>query len=266
MTLFTVLATDAGINEPFVVPPVTELFEFPAFLFEGTLFAVNRTVLISVFGALLAGAFMVLALRKKSVVPSKPQLVAEGVVSFIRQDIAVQVIGKEGHAFVPFLTGLFLFVLLQNVWEVIPLVNFPASSRIGIPIVLTGIVYLLFIFLGFKHQGLGYLKNIAFPPGVPKPVYLLLTPIELVSTFVTRPVTLAVRLFANMLAGHILLTIIFLTIQAFLFSGKATPVGLVALAASPLMIGFELVVGILQAYIFTILTAVYISSSIHVEH
>ena len=155
-----VLATEAcpeelahALGGCFVVPPVNELFDFPPFLLEGTPFAINRTVLIMMTGTLLAVLFMYFGLRKQSVVPGKLQIAAEGLVDFIRKDIAVQVIGHEGNAFVPFLTALFLFVYFNNVWEVIPFVNFPPTSRIGIPVAITLIVYVLYLFLGFKHQG-----------------------------------------------------------------------------------------------------------------
>jgi F-type H+-transporting ATPase subunit a len=125
----------------------------------------------------------------------------------------------------------------------------------------------LFLFLGFRHHGLGYLKSIAFPPGVPKGIYVLLTPIELVSTFVLRPFTLAIRLFANMVAGHILLTIVFLATHAFLaFKFPGIIVGVLTFVAGPLAVGFELFIASLQAYIFVILTAVYVSGALHPEH
>ena len=260
------LASEAGLNDPFVVPPVEELFEFPALFLEGTPLAVNRTVLIMLLAVLCAIALMWSGLANPRVIPGKLQAVAESIVDFIRDQIAIQVMGKDGLPWVPFLTTIFLFVWFNNLFEIIPLVNFPPTSRMALPAFLAVLIWLAFFITGIVKQGFGYFVSVAFPPGVPKPIYLLVTPIEIVSTFLVRPLTLAVRLFANMVAGHIILTIIFLTIHAFLFSGKGTPIGLVALAASPLLIGFELVVGVLQAYIMTILAAVYIGSSIHPEH
>lgn len=262
-----VLATEAGINEPFVVPdPITELFEFPAILFEGTIFAMNRVVLITLFASLLGAVFFLAALRRPKLVPGKLQSAAEMVVETIRDQIALQVMGPEGRAWLPYLTLIFVWVWLNNLFGIIPLVNFPATSRMSLPLLVTALIYVTFIVVGIVKQGPRYFWNVAFPPGVPKPIYILVTPIELVSTFIVRPLTLAVRLFANMVAGHILLTIIFLAIQAFLFSGRGTPIGIVALAAAPLIIAFELIVGLLQAYIMTMLAAVYIGSSLHAEH
>ena len=260
-----IFASEAAINDPFVVPPVNELFEFPAFLLENTPFAINRTVIIMLFAVLLAIVFMA-SLFPGKVVPGKLQMIGEQVVDFVKDGIAHQVMWEKGLAYVPFLLTIFLFVYFNNLFEIIPFVNFPPTSRMAYPAMLAGIIYLVFIFEGVRTQGLTYFKDVAFPPGVPVPIYLLVTPIEIVSTFVVRPLTLAVRLFANMLAGHIILTIIFLTIHAFLFSGLGTPVGLVALLAAPMLVGFEAVVGLLQAYIMTILAAVYIDSSINPHH
>ncbi len=255
------------------LPPVNELFEFPAFLFEGTPFAFNRVALLTLAAAFFAGLLFVLAFRKPQVVPGKLQAACEAIVEFIREQIALQAMGADGHKWVPLLTTIFIFVWLNNLFEVVPFINFPPTSRMAIPAFLAIMVYVLFIGVGIKAQGVGgYLKNTLFPPGAPKALYLLLTPIEFISNFIARPLTLAVRLFANMLAGHIILTLIFITIHAFLTIPGLTdfsigfPIGVVALVAAPLLIGFELVVGLLQAYIFTILTAVYIGSSLHPEH
>ena len=249
------------------LPPVNELFEFPAFWLEGTPFAFNRVALLVLLATAVAAAVFLVAFNKPTVVPSKFQAACEGLVQFIREQIAVQVMGSDGHRWVPLLTTIFMFVWINNLFEIVPFINFPPTSRMAMPAFLAVGVWLLFLVVGIKAQGpIGYFKNTLFPPGAPKLLYVLLTPIELISTFVARPLTLAVRLFANMLAGHIILTIIFLTCHAFLALRPGLPIGIVALLAAPLLVGFELVVGLLQAYIFTILTAVYVGSSLHPEH
>lgn len=261
------LAAEGGFGDPFPEEiPVLELFEFPALVLEGTPFAINRTVIIMLFASLLAlGIMWVAFVAKRSIVPNKFQAACEAVVEFVREQIAFQVMGTDGRPYVPFLMSIFLFVWLNNLFEIVPFVNFPPTSRMAYPAMLAVIVWLVFIIVGVVKQGPRYFLEVAFPPGVPKAIYVLVTPIEIVSTFVVRPLTLAVRLFANMLAGHIILTIIFLTIHATLPTIQF-PIGLVGLAAAPLLVGFEGVVGILQAYIFTILTAVYIGGSLHPEH
>jgi F-type H+-transporting ATPase subunit a len=158
---------------------------------------------------------------------------------------------------------MFVFIYLNNLFKITPFIMLPPTSRIHIPGFLALISLVVFIGVGIQHHGLvGYFKGIAFPPGVPKPLYVILTPIEIVSNLVLRPFTLAIRLFANMVAGHILVVITLITIHAFLVWGPGLPVGIAALAASPLVFGFEFFIISLQAYIFTMLTAVYIASSI----
>jgi len=256
------LGVEAGLFDDFEVPPVLDLFELPYFAFEGTPFAINRVVLITLFASLMGAAFMFFALNRAKVVPGRLQVAGEMVVDFIRQQIAVPVMGPDGRAWVPFLTTLFLFVWLNNLFGIIPLVNFPSTSRMALPLFLSVIIYLTFIVVGLAKQGPRYFLEVLFPPGVPKLLYIIITPIELISVFLVRPLTLTVRLFANMVAGHIVLTIVFLAVNALILDG----IGIIALAAAPLLVGFEFVVGLLQAYIMTTLAAVYIGSSLHPDH
>jgi F-type H+-transporting ATPase subunit a len=202
--------------------------------------------------------------RRMKLVPSGLQNVLELTYEFIDRGITRDVIGNDATRFTPFLGSLFLFVLFLNFWEIIPALQFPPTSRIAIPLFLSLMVYVLYWFLGFKHQGMKYLTGHLFPPGVPWPLYILLTPIEFIQIAVVRPFSLAVRLFANMMAGHILLTAL-----ALLTSYALTNAPIIAIGPFALNVGvtaFELLVGFLQAYIFTLLTAVYIADSLHPEH
>jgi F-type H+-transporting ATPase subunit a len=251
----------------FEVPPVGELFNFRPVIELGGLFDINRVVLITFTAVLAAMLLFSLAFRRPQVVPGKLQNIAETMIGFVRDQIALDVIGPEGRRFVPLLTTLFIFILFNNLFEIIPLVNFPPTSRIALPMFLALISWLVFLGVGIRSQGpIRYFRDIAFPPGVPKPIYILLTPIEIVTNIFLRPFTLMIRLFANMVAGHILLTIVFITIHVFLAFRPGLPIGILVLLISPLAVGFELFVAVLQAYIFTILTAVYISGSLHPEH
>ncbi len=223
---------------------------------------------------------MVMAFRNPKIVPGKLQNTMEAIVDFVRDRIALQVIGPDGLRFVPFLVSLFLFIFVNNFFEVMPFVQMPSTGRMALPAFLAFVVFAVYWAVAFKAQGFAYIKNTAIPPGVPAFVLPLVIPIELAQILIIRPLTLAVRLFANMMAGHILLSIIFITANAFfldvhgLYSGfqdiainwKGLPIGIVALAAGPAMVGFELMVGALQAYIFTILAAVYIGGSLHPQH
>ena len=247
-------------------PPITHLFEWPDILFNGTWYALNKTSLIYLAAVVITSAIFLSAGRKKtSLVPVGVQHVAEAGVNFIEESVVMETIGPEGKKYMPFLTTMFFFILFSNIFEVIPGIQFPANSRMAVPITLALVVWLIYNFVGIRSQGLlGYFKNSLFPPGVPKALYLIVPPIELVSTFVVRPFSLAIRLWANMVAGHLLL-VTFAILTAALWD--ATYVGAVApFAMLVLMTGFEILVSVLQAFIFTILTAVYIGGSLHPAH
>ena len=278
MTPFLLAAEGGGFH----VPSLEELFEYPPLFFDdleilGVPLAFNRVALLSFLAVGLLTLFVVAALRNPQVVPNKVQGIFESILGFIRDSIVIEVIGPAGLRFVPFLTTLFLFIWMMNFFEVMPFVQFPVTSRMAIPAFLAIMVWTMFVIIGMKEQGpLKYFKNVAIPGGVPAFVLPLVIPIEIVSTFIVRPLTLAIRLFANMLAGHIMLAIIFIAANAFFldfhtfppqFNLRGSILGiLLGFAAGPALVAFEVMVGALQAYIFTILAAVYISSSLHPEH
>ena len=247
-------------------PPINHLFDWPAFLFEGTPLAINKTALIYLVAAAATMVLFGLAGRpRQSLVPSGVQHVAESGLNFIEDSVVMQTIGPDGRKFMPFLTSLFFFILFSNITEVIPGVQFPANSRMAVPMLLALLVWVIFNLAGIRSQGLfGYLKNSLFPPGVPKILYVIVTPIELVGTFVVRPFSLAIRLWANMVAGHLLL-VTFAILSATLWDFYYVPAAL-PFAMLILMTAFEILVSVLQAFIFTILTAVYIGGSMHPEH
>ena len=247
-------------------PPVSQLFEWPDILFSGTMYAVNKTALIYLAATAITGAIFILAGRpKESLVPAGVQHVAESGIDFIEESVVMQTIGPEGRKFMPFLTTMFFFILFSNIFEVIPGIQFPANSRMAFPITLAIVVWVIYNVVGIRAQGLGgYLRNSLFPPGVPVALYIIVTPIELVSTFVVRPFSLAIRLWANMVAGHLLLVTFGVLTQVL---WDSTYIGAVApFAMLVLMTGFEILVSVLQAFIFTILTAVYIGGSMHPAH
>jgi F-type H+-transporting ATPase subunit a len=206
--------------------------------------------------------------RKPKLVPSGLQNVMESVVDFVRNQIALEVIGRDGLRFVPYLTTLFCFVFLANVGGITPPVFFPLTGRMALPAIMAICSLLLFISVGISQQGFGtYFRNTLFPPGMPWPIYILLTPIELISTFIVRPVTLAIRLLANMIAGHLILSVFFVASGYMLTSMNISTVfGVGALIFSVALIAFELFVAGLQAYVFTILSAVYIAGAMEPEH
>ena len=254
-----------------LLPNVNELFEWKGILFQHTWYEVNKTAIMALISTLICIVLFWYGSRKRAMVPTGLQNVAELGYETIEGMVAVEVMGEEtGKKWAPFLATLFFWIFFINIWSTVPFVYFPATSRIAIPIFLALQTWVIFIFTGFKHQGVGYIKNSLFPPGVPKALYLLVTPIEFVSKVFVRPFSLAVRLFANMTAGHVLLAIFcIMTSELFIEHPSGLfqiPLGILPFFALIAMTAFEFLVAVLQAYIFTILTAVYVNESIHPEH
>lgn len=245
-------------------PPISHVVEWPT-IFGGGALAVNKVVLLLWISVALVFAVYFIGGRKRELVPSGAQNLAESTIEFIDDQIVMQTIGVEGLRFTPFLMTLFTFIFVCNIWEVIPGAQMPVTARIALPIFLALVVYVIYNVVGIVRQGpISYLKSIMFIPGVPWPMYILLTPIELITRFITQPLSLAVRLFANLLAGHLLL-ISFAVITQALFD--ATVIGAsLPLALLVFLLGFEVLVSVLQAYIFTILAAVYIDAAMHPQH
>ncbi len=246
-------------------PPLTHVVQWPAFLFEDTAFAVNKVVLVYLFAVLLTIGLFVLG-NKKQLVPSGAQNVAESAVAFI-DDIGLQTMGTDGRRYTPFIASIFFFVLFTNIFEIIPVIQMPASARIALPMLLALTVWFVFIIVGIIKQGpIGYFKNSLFLPDVPWPIHLLGVPIEFVSTFLVRPFSLMVRLFANLLAGHLLL-VTFAVLSSGLVVSKWYAVFLpLPVIAVIFFTAFEVLVSVLQAYVFALLTGVYIGTSLHADH
>lgn len=257
-------------EQPLCIPEsILELFELPV-LFG----SVNRTMVYIGLAALLVMVALYFAYRKPRLVPTKFGLAIESVVDFVRNDIAVGVIGPGGEKYAPYLLSLFLFILVGNFFGITPFINFPVGSRMAIPAFLALVTYVIFVFVGFKKQGLAYLGHTLWPPGVPVALKPLIGIIELVSIFFVRPFSLAVRLFANLVAGHTMLALLLGSGVFFIYAGATGLISpLKAFVVGPLWFVFgmaifllEILVLTLQAYIFTLLSAVYIESSINAAH
>lgn len=241
---------------------INEMFDWPAVL----PFGINRVVLLMFLATIVTFLFLYLPFRKPRIVPTKFQVAVEAAVEFVKKDVGRDIIGPESVKYEWLLVPMFFWLLFLNILEVTPLVNFPPTSRMAIPGFLALFVYIVFIFVGIKKHGFKYFVKTIVPGGVPKALLLLLVPIEFISVFFIRPISLAVRLFANMLAGHIMLTVFFLTSAAYFVLSPKLLAFPVPFAFAVVITGFEIFVGVLQAYIFTLLTAVYIETSIHLEH
>jgi F-type H+-transporting ATPase subunit a len=248
-------------------PPITHVTRWPDIWFANTPFAINKTVLIFIASVLITFLFFFIAGRRRQLVPTGVQGLAESSVDFVRESIILETIGPEGMGYLPFLITMFFFVFFINIFEILPFIQFPGNARIAVPLFLALLVWFMFNIVGIAKQGFfSYVKNSVVPPGVPKVILPLLVFIEFISVFFVRPFSLAIRLFANMLAGHLIL-VTFATITAALFSLSISLVILpFSFALLVAMTGFEILVSFLQAFIFTILTAVYLGGSMHPEH
>lgn len=262
-------------GEGFHIPEITHLFTFrPFFSFDVGPVTMHVTfITFLMFGlTLLLSVLFVAAFRRPAVIPGKLQNTMEAGVDAVRENIVLPTIGPEGDRYMPLLTGMFFFVFAMNFMEIVPAVNFPITGRMAIPAFFAGLSYVMFNYIGIRKQGFfRYFKEVMFPtiPGVPKAMYVLLTPIETASTLVFRPLTLAVRLFANMMAGHVMLTIFFLASGYFLYRADSLFLTLISpapIALSVVLVGFELFIALIQAFIITILTAVYIDQALHPAH
>ena len=266
----SVLAVESDPGGGFVAPGIEEFYP-PAiaeFSVLGVGFEITRITVILWIATIVMIGFLVATVRKPSIVPGKLQFIGESSYSLVRDGIARDVIGPKGLPFAPFLASLFFFILANNLMAIIPFAQISPMSRFAFPLVLAAICWVIYIWVGIREQGAGrYFKDILFLPGVPKFMYILVTPIEILQTFVVRPFTLAVRLFANMFAGHMLL-VVFALGAVYLFN-----VGNFSIIFAPIsalmaivMTFFELLVIFLQAYVFTVLMGTYLNGSVEPAH
>lgn len=275
MSLNNVVAAggpDCHLNSGCGFPaPGAEIFlfdEIASFTIGSLEFGVTKVTIVLFICVVLILGFFIYAFRKPKLVPRGAQNVGEMGYLFIRDGISRDIIGKDGDKFVPFLFSLFFLIWLSNFMGIIPFAQIPVTSIFAIPVAFALIVYMTWVPLGIYRQGFkGFFGGMLFPPGVPKAMYVLLTPLEFLSNLIVRPATHAIRLFANMFAGHLLIATF--SIAAFYLLSWSV-IGMIGSVASftvaVALTGFEALIQFLQAYIFTLLTAVYISGALHSEH
>lgn len=261
----------AAEGEGFTPPQISDL-HLPEILPWGAEYGTGfgKQMLLVLLSVVLIAWFFVAAARKRSLVPGKFQFLGESVYSFARNSIGRDMLGeKEFRKYTPLLTALLAFILLNNLMGSIPFLQLPTTSHVGTAYALAGIVYVYWIYLGFKTHGIKYFKVAVVPSGVPKAFIVPVVIIEIVSTFLVRPMTHSLRLFATMLSGHM---IIALTASAmhFMFTGLGEwwgyPLGSLIFVGGLAMFLFEIFIQVLQAYVFTLLTAVYIQGSVSDAH
>ncbi len=243
-------------------PPINAILRwkdiFPTF---------NKIGLIAVAAALIGmGLFLAAGRRDPMVAPTGVRNLAEQTIEFVEEGIVMQTLGKSGLKWTPFLLSLFIFIFLCNIPGIIPVLQMPATARIAIPLSLALLVWVVYIGVGIKHQGLGYFGHLLWPPDVPTALKPLVGAIEFISTIIVTPFSLTVRLMANMMAGHILF-VTFALLTHVLVTAETSQILLVPASILPFLMlvfltGFEILVSLLQAYIFTILAAVYINNSV----
>ena len=249
-------------------PPGVSSFDLPP-IFESVPW-LDKYVLMATVSVILILAFWLVMARKNAMVPSKSQFVGEIAYNFVRNSIARDMIGHDYRKWLPLIIALFSFVLVNNLFGVFPLTLLPTTSHVGWAYGLAGMVWLIYNGIGIaKHGAFGYLKHVTLPSGVPKAMWPLIIPLEFLSNIIIRPMTLSLRLFANMFAGHLLVLVFVLGGEYLLL--HSAPVfnkvaGVASLLFSLLIFGLEIFVQSLQAYIFTMLTAQYISSASAEEH
>lgn len=234
----------AGPREGFQAPGIQEL-QTPCYAWSKFLgpACINRTAALTLLVTAVVAALFLLAFRRPQVVPRGLENLVEYGIDFVRRQIVLEVIGPEGLQFLPYLVTLLFFIFFANLLEITPLVNFPVTSRMALPGFLALVTWALFNWVGIRRQGLGrYLRSLVWPAGVPGPMVPMVGPIWFVSEVLVRPLTLSVRLLANMIAGHLILGVFF-TGTVYLITQPATFVfGLGAGIMSVVLVGFELLV------------------------
>ncbi len=265
--MLTALAPMAAEGDGFSAPTVGEFFP-GELLFVGTPFAMTR---INLMGLLMTGVvcvFFVAAFARPKLVPRGVQNLGEMAIDLVQKSVIDEVMGEKGRKYAPYLVSMFWLLFAFNITGILPTMHLSVSSVIGIPLMFAIIAWLVFNIQGIRALGLGhYLKANLFPSGIPWPIYILVTPIEFVSTFILRPLTLTIRLLANMMAGHLLLVLFFSATSALLLADGFIKVFAIPSYAMGLAFTlFEILIAFLQAYIFTLLTAVYIDGATSEEH
>jgi F-type H+-transporting ATPase subunit a len=246
--------------EQFEVKPMTGM-EHPLFHIAGHPIYFTNQSLLMVIVVIVASLFLTLTVKPGRLVPTRGQSMAEASYEFVANMIH-SATGEDGLKFFPFVFTLFIFVLFSNFLGMIP-GSFTVTSQIAVTFALASLVVLLVIVVGFMKHGIGFLK--LFVPHAPWYLLILLIPIEVIS-FLTRPISLSVRLFANMLAGHTMLAVFAGFVVALgsaggLFAGLAIAPMLLIVAIMLL----ELLVAFLQAYVFAILTCIYLNEALHLH-
>ena len=247
----------ANPTDQFLINPIVD-FEFSGINLSYT----NSSLWMSI-GAVTAVIFLLAAIRKRELIPGRLQALSEMMYEFIASMVRDN-IGSKGRQYFPLIFTIFMIVLMGNVLGLLPY-SFTYTSHIVVTLALALIIFCTVTIFGFLNHGLHFLSLFA-PPGVPLALQFLIVPIEILS-FLIRPVTLALRLFANMMAGHLMLKVFagFSTMMVGLGVGGVLA-GFVPMAFNVAILMLELLVAMLQAYIFAILSCIYLKDTVDLHH
>lgn len=208
-------------------------------------------------------AFFWIGSRNAQLVPGRWQAALEGMTGFV-QDMVSENIGPKGRPYVPFIFSLFIFILAGNMVGLFPF-SFTFTSHIAVTFAFAALIFLITVVVGIAMHGLKFF-SLFVPANTPAPLLLLLVPIELIS-FLSRPLTLSIRLFANMTAGHILLKVFAgFVISLGAAGGIFAVIAPLPFAMTVAFYGLELIVAVVQAYVFALLTCIYLNDSINLHH
>lgn len=240
----------AGPLEQFVIKPLIPIE------IAGLDLSFTNSAAWMMFAVGASAALLWAGLRSPQLVPGRTQSLVESLYEAI-DDTIVSSAGPEARRYFPVIFTTFLFILIANLAGLLPY-SFTVTSHIAVTFAMALIAFLAITLVGIAHQGIGFLKMFV-PSGVPIGMYLILTPIEIISYFI-RPISLSVRLFANMMAGHVLLKVL----AGFVVSLGVF--GFIPLAVVVAMTALEVLVAVLQAYVFTVLVCVYLNDALHAHH
>ncbi|MCW2872166.1 F0F1 ATP synthase subunit A [Actinacidiphila oryziradicis] len=259
--------TNCHIFEGCAFPsPGLQSFVFKPIFSIGS-FHFNKPMLLALLSSVVVIGFFWAAFNKPKLIPGKMQMVGEAGYDFVRRGIVYETLGKkQGEKYVPFMVSLFFFVWIMNLWAIIPLAQFPVTSIIAFPAGLAAVVYVLWMSLTFKKHGfVGGWKNITGYDKSLGGILPLVVSLEFLSNVIVRPFTHAVRLFANMFAGHVLL-LLFTLASWYLLNG----IGIIYAGVSFVMVivltAFELFIQAIQAYVFVLLATSYVQGALAEHH
>ena len=242
-------------------------------LFIGTPFEMNRILIIRMLVVVLILVIFWVATRNLKLVPGRGQVAFEFITGFVRNNIVVETLGeKDGRRFMPVLFAIFFLTLGLNITGTIPGLQIASTGLIGQAIIMAVVAYFTFIYAGIRKHGVRFFKNATVLPGVPIFIVPIIAALEFLSTFIIRPITLTLRLTMNMVAGHMLLVLCFLATNFFFVTvlvEQGNPIGLLGVGTFGFGVAFtalEIFIAALQAFVFTILTAIYIQMALADEH